>query len=192
MGPVRMGLAVDMGGLSESGHSPPAWWFEADMSSRGFPPWSSREALLTWGAFSCCWSEKNLWVDWSTSARCLAWKQQKHNEYIKLTKSIHINHQTPTFRSCSAFRAACEPRGTSGGPVGPLGGCWMCWRCCCRGWGIRPPLTFGDIGGPIGDRWTPPAKELVWVGRTRGETMLGWDRIWTERNKKENKRLKSC
>lgn len=78
MGPVRMGLAVDTGALSDSGRSPPVWWFGADVSREGFPPWSSRGALLTCGAFSCCCccccccSEKNLWVDWSTSARCFA------------------------------------------------------------------------------------------------------------------------
>lgn len=38
MGPVRMGLAVEMGGLSVSGRSPPVWWFGAEVSSGGFPP----------------------------------------------------------------------------------------------------------------------------------------------------------
>lgn len=38
MGPVRMGLAVDAEGFSESGRSPPVWWFGADVSSGGFPP----------------------------------------------------------------------------------------------------------------------------------------------------------
>lgn len=68
MGPVRMGLAVEMGGFSESVRSPPIWWLGVGGSCGGFPP------LLTCVAFSCCCccSEKNLWVDWSTSARCLA------------------------------------------------------------------------------------------------------------------------
>lgn len=81
MGPVRMGLVADTGGLSVSGRSAPPWWFDADVSREGFPPWSSREALLTWGAFicccCCCCSEKNLWVDWRTSARCLAFRQEE-------------------------------------------------------------------------------------------------------------------
>lgn len=85
MGPVRMGLAVETEALSESVRSHPAWWFGAEVSSGGFPPWSSRGALLTCGALSCCCcccccSEKNLWVDWSTSALCFAcwgiWQNQ--------------------------------------------------------------------------------------------------------------------
>lgn len=80
MGPVRMGLVVDTGVLSASGRSPPDWWFEADGSRGAFPPWSSREGLLTWGAFSCCCSEKNLWVDWRTSARCFAFKRENQSE----------------------------------------------------------------------------------------------------------------
>lgn len=76
MGPVRMGLAVEMGGFSESVRSTPIWWLGVEGSCDGFPPWSRRGTLLTCDAFSCCCccccSEKNLWVDWSTSARCLA------------------------------------------------------------------------------------------------------------------------
>lgn len=78
MGPVRMGLAVETGGLSGSGRSPPAWWFGAEPSCGGFPPWSSLDTLLACVALSCCCccccSEKNLWVDWSTSARCFAYR----------------------------------------------------------------------------------------------------------------------
>lgn len=29
----------------------------------------------------------------------------------------------------------------------------------------------------MGERWAPPANELVWGGLTRGETMLGCDSI---------------
>lgn len=89
MGPVRMGLAVEMGGLSESGRSPTAWWFGAEESSGGFTPWSSRDTLLTCGALSCCCccccccSEKNLWVDWSTSARCFAYREKEQKSKIR-------------------------------------------------------------------------------------------------------------
>lgn len=38
MGPVRMGLAVEMGGFSESVRSPPIWWLGAEGSCDGFPP----------------------------------------------------------------------------------------------------------------------------------------------------------
>lgn len=84
-----------------------------------------------------------------------------------------------TFRSCSAFSAACVPLGPRDGPGGPRGG-WLCCGCWGRGWGMRPPPTLGDIGGPMGERWTPPVNELAWGGRTRGETMLGWDKIWNK------------
>lgn len=64
------------------------------------------------------------------------------------------------------------PRGAKGSPEGPRAG------CCGLGCGIRPPLRLGDIGGPMGVRCTPPGKELAWGGRTRGDTMLGWDNIY--------------
>lgn len=79
MGPVRMGLVVAKGtDLSDSVRSDGApWWFEV-MLSVGLPA-SIRDGLLT-GALSCCCSEKNLWVDCSTSALCLAWERERERK----------------------------------------------------------------------------------------------------------------
>lgn len=38
MGPVRIGLAVEMGGFSDSVRSPPIWWLGVEGSCEGFPP----------------------------------------------------------------------------------------------------------------------------------------------------------
>lgn len=104
------------------------------------------------------------------------------NISIRLHRLLQqTNNSRHTFRSCSAFRAACVPLGARVEPGGPRGEWWLCCGCCGLGWGMSPPLTLGDIGGPMGERWTPPAKELAWGGRTRGETMLGWDRSWIKR-----------
>lgn len=79
MGPVRIGLVVvsgaDLSGSVRSGRGP--WWFEVTLSMGLLAP-SMRGAFVTEVFICCCCcSEKNLWVDWSTSALCLAWNVKK-------------------------------------------------------------------------------------------------------------------
>lgn len=73
MGPVRIGLVAARGaGLSCSVRSVDApWWFGATLSM-GLPAPSIRADLAAEVFICCCCSEKNLWVDCSTSALCLA------------------------------------------------------------------------------------------------------------------------